>query len=51
MEQLKFLTPEKAMEVREKFGTPCYVYDEASLISNAQQATNFPCAYGELAAV
>jgi hypothetical protein len=46
MEQLRFLTPEKALQVREGFGSPCYVYDEASLRENAAKATAFPNAYG-----
>jgi hypothetical protein len=25
-----FLTPEVAAEVRDRFGTPCYVYDRAA---------------------
>lgn len=37
-EELRFLTAEKCFEVREKFGTPCYVYDEASLRAQAQKA-------------
>ena len=45
-EKLRFLTPEKCFAVREQYGTPCYVYDEASLRSRAQKATSFPNAYG-----
>lgn len=45
-EKLRFLTPEKCFAVREQFGTPCYVYDEASLRSRAEKALSFPNAYG-----
>ena len=45
-ETLRFLTPEKCFEVREKFGSPCYVYDEASLRAQAAKAVAFPNAYG-----
>lgn len=31
MEKLQFLTPEETVEVRDKFGTPTYVYDLARL--------------------
>jgi diaminopimelate decarboxylase len=41
-----FLTPRKAAEVREQFGTPCYVYDQASLDAAAQRALAFPNAFG-----
>ena len=41
-----FLTPGKAAEVRERFGTPCYVYDQASLDAAAQRALAFPNAFG-----
>ena len=46
MEELRFLTAETAEKVRQQFGTPCYVYDEASLRANAAKATAFPNAYG-----
>jgi diaminopimelate decarboxylase len=41
-----FLSPAKAAEVRERFGTPCYVYDEASLEAAAERALAFPNAFG-----
>lgn len=41
-----FLTPEQAAEVRERFGTPCYVYDQALLETAAQRALAFPAPYG-----
>jgi diaminopimelate decarboxylase len=41
-----FLTPATAAEVRERFGTPCYVYDAASLDAAAKRALGFPNAFG-----
>ena len=41
-----FLTPKQAAEVRERFGTPCYVYDRAGLEAAARQALAFPAPYG-----
>jgi diaminopimelate decarboxylase len=41
-----FLTPAKAAEVRDRFGTPCYVYDQASLDAAAKRALAFPNAFG-----
>lgn len=41
-----FLTPEQAAEVRERFGTPCYVYDQATLEAAARRALAFPAPYG-----
>jgi diaminopimelate decarboxylase len=41
-----FLTPAQAAEVRERFGTPCYVYDRATLEAAARQALAFPNAFG-----
>jgi diaminopimelate decarboxylase len=41
-----FLTAEQAAEVRERFGTPCYVYDAALLATAARQALEFPAPYG-----
>ncbi|MEO6028102.1 MAG: diaminopimelate decarboxylase [Candidatus Binatia bacterium] len=41
-----FLTPLQAGEVRERFGTPCYVYDHATLEAAARQALAFPNAFG-----
>lgn len=43
---LTFLTPGEAAAVRERFGTPCYVYDRASLEAAARRALAFPHAYG-----
>jgi diaminopimelate decarboxylase len=41
-----FLTPAKAAEVRDRFGTPCYVYDQATLDAAAKRALAFPNAFG-----
>lgn len=40
------LTAEQAAEVRERFGTPCYVYDRALLEEAARRALAFPAPYG-----
>jgi diaminopimelate decarboxylase len=40
------LSAEKATEVRERFGTPCYVYDRATLETTARRALAFPAPYG-----
>ena len=37
MEKLKFLTPELAEKIRTQFGSPCYVYDAATLKRQARQ--------------
>jgi diaminopimelate decarboxylase len=41
-----FLTLEQAAEVRERFGTPCYVYDRRTLESVARAALDFPAPFG-----
>jgi len=46
LERTLFLTPEQAAEVRERFGTPCYVYDRALLEAAARRALAFPAPYG-----
>ncbi len=40
------LTPRQALEVRERFGTPCYVYDRAELEAAARRALAFPAPFG-----
>ena len=40
------LTPQQALEVRERFGTPCYVYDRAELEAAARRALAFPAPFG-----
>jgi len=41
-----FLTPAEAAEVRERFGTPTFVYDRATLEASARAALAFPHARG-----
>lgn len=41
-----FLTAAEAAEVRERFGTPCYVYDRATIEQAADRALAFPNAFG-----
>jgi diaminopimelate decarboxylase len=41
-----FLTPTEVAEIRTRFGTPCYVYDRASLEAAARTALAFPHAFG-----
>jgi diaminopimelate decarboxylase len=36
----------EAAQVRERFGTPCYVYDRAALVAAADHALAFPNAFG-----
>lgn len=46
METLNFLTPDQAEALRTRFGTPLYVYDERTLIEQAEKALDFPHAFG-----
>ena len=41
-----FLTADQAAEVRDRFGTPSYVYSRAILEAAARQALAFPAPYG-----
>ena len=41
-----FLSEKQAAEVRERFGTPCYVYDRARLEATARRALAFAAPYG-----
>ncbi|HWP66189.1 MAG TPA: diaminopimelate decarboxylase [Candidatus Limnocylindria bacterium] len=41
-----FLSPQEVAAVRERFGTPCYVYDERTLEAAARRALAFPRAFG-----
>lgn len=45
-ETLRFLEPKDCVTVREEFGTPTYVYDQATLKAQAAAAKAFPNAYG-----
>ena len=40
------LTAARAAEVRERFGTPCYVYERAALEAAAREALAFPAPFG-----
>lgn len=40
------VTAEIAVEVRRRFGTPCYVYDAVALADAAREALAFPAPYG-----
>lgn len=40
------VTSERAADVRARFGTPCYVYDYASLEAAARRALAFPAPFG-----
>ncbi|MGH7388601.1 MAG: diaminopimelate decarboxylase [Candidatus Rokuibacteriota bacterium] len=43
---MPFLTAEQAAEVRERFGTPCYVYDRAGLEGTARRLLAFKAPHG-----
>lgn len=45
-EKLKFLTEDQVRSVRNQFGTPVYVMDEASLLRRAAEVMAFPNAFG-----
>ena len=40
------LSVEQAAEVRDRFGTPCYVYDRGALEAAARRALAFPAPFG-----
>jgi diaminopimelate decarboxylase len=46
LEKLQFLTPAETVQVREKFGTPTYIYDLARLKEQAGKVLAFPNAFG-----
>ena len=46
MDSLRFLTSEDLDQIRMDFGTPSFVYDEATLRANAQAVNHFPHAFG-----
>jgi diaminopimelate decarboxylase len=41
-----FLSPAEAADLRSRFGTPCYVYDRATLEAAGRRALAFPHAFG-----
>ncbi|MDP6779124.1 MAG: hypothetical protein QGI83_20380, partial [Candidatus Latescibacteria bacterium] len=46
MEPFVFLNEEQVREVRSRFGTPVFVYDQATLEARAREVLGFPNAYG-----
>jgi diaminopimelate decarboxylase len=46
MESLRFLTPDDVRALKEEFGTPLFVYDEATLRKRAEEVLAFPNRYG-----
>lgn len=46
MEQLLFLDEDRVREIRAKFGSPVYVYDQRTLEAQAEAVLNFPNAFG-----
>eukprot|EP00965_Chrysotila_dentata_P089919 2968195-Pleurochrysis_carterae.AAC.1 len=46
LETLRFLSPDTAREIRQKYGSPLYVYDEKTLKQQAASSLAFPNAYG-----
>ncbi len=45
-DSMRFLTYENLEEIQMEFGTPSFVYDEATLRANARAVMNFPNAFG-----
>ena len=43
---MRFLTYDDLDEIQMEFGTPTFVYDEATLRANAREVLNFPNASG-----
>ena len=41
-----FLTPQTALKIREQFGSPVFVYDQASLEARAREVLAFPNPFG-----
>ena len=46
MDQLAFLTEQKIREIGRRFGTPVFVYDQATLEARARDVLDFPHAFG-----
>ncbi|MDQ1257398.1 MAG: diaminopimelate decarboxylase [Candidatus Hydrogenedentes bacterium] len=46
MERLRFLTEDQVRTAQREYGTPVYVYDQATLESQARLAVTFPNAFG-----
>jgi diaminopimelate decarboxylase len=45
-ERLKFLSPDEVRKVSDEFGTPCFVYDEATILRSSQTMVSLPNAFG-----
>lgn len=46
LEQSKFLDAEVVQQIKESFGTPVFVYDEKTLVEQANKALQFPNLFG-----
>ena len=46
METLRFLSPDQVRALRSQFGSPLFVYDEATLRQRAKEVMAFPSAFG-----
>lgn len=46
LERLRFLSPEEVRKIAEQWGTPVFVYDEATLRRQAQKALAFQAPFG-----
>lgn len=46
VEPLRFLVPHEVREIRARFGTPCYVYDERTLVEQVAAMQAMPSAFG-----
>jgi diaminopimelate decarboxylase len=46
IEQLRFLSPDQAQNISRQYGSPVYIYDEATLARRAGQALRFKAPFG-----
>ncbi len=46
VEQSRFLNAAVVQAVKETYGTPTYIYDKATLVSQANKALQFPNLFG-----
>lgn len=46
IERLRFLRAEEVREIAQRWGTPVFVYDEATLLEQARQALDFAAPFG-----
>lgn len=49
LEQIPFLSEERAREIQREFGTPVFVYDQKTLQQQARKVLSFPNAFGLIA--